>query len=205
MVLLFGSVIILVEAIPRIVNPESVYVEGMILLAIVGVIVNGVSALRLWGGKTQNERVVMLHLLEDVFGWVAVLVVGVVMLFIDLPVLDPILSIVITLYILWNVFKKLRETINIFLQAIPSHVEIKQLETILTEQLPGNSVHDLHLWTMDGSYHVLSFHLVIADNLSKQNIVYLKKQARDILKKHNIRHSTIEIEYEREYCGLANC
>lgn len=90
--------------------------------------------LRLQGGKIQNERVVMLHLLEDVFGWAAVLVVGVTMLFVDLPILDPILSIVITLYILWNVFKNLRETTSIFLQAIPSNIEIKQLEITLFEK-----------------------------------------------------------------------
>ncbi|OQY53126.1 MAG: cation transporter [Candidatus Parabeggiatoa sp. nov. 2] len=204
-ILLLGSTIILLEAIPRIIHPESVYVEGMVLLAILGVAVNGIAVLRLRGGKTQNERVVMLHLLEDALGWIAVLVVAVVMLFVDLPVLDPILSVAITLYILWNVFKNLRETVNVFLQAIPSSINTEQLETILTEKLPIRSIHDWHLWTMDGEYNVLSFHVVVADNMESEKIVGLKKQIRQILKQHNIQHTTIEIEFENELCELCNC
>ena len=90
-----------------------VHVEGMLLLALLGVIIN-VAALKLKGGKTQNERVVMLYLLEDTFGWIAVLIVGGVMWFVTLPVLYPLLSLGITSYILWHVFKNLRETIQVF-------------------------------------------------------------------------------------------
>ena len=204
-ILLLGSVIILSEAIPRLFHPEKVYVEGMVLFAIIGVLVNGGAALRLRGGKTQNERVVMLHMLEDALGWVAVLVASVVMLFVNLPVLDPILSVAITLYILWNVFKNLRETVNVFLQAIPSNINIGQLEAKLLKELPIRSIHDWHLWTMDGEYHVVSFHIVVANNLLAENIIKLKQQAREFLKQHNIQHLTIEIEYEQEFCELVNC
>ena len=204
-ILLLGSVIILSEAIPRLFHPEKVYVEGMVLFAIIGVLVNGGAALRLRGGKTQNERVVMLHMLEDALGWVAVLVASVVMLFVNLPVLDPILSVAITLYILWNVFKNLRETVNVFLQAIPSNINIGQLEAKLLKELPIRSIHDWHLWTMDGEYHVVSFHIVVANNLLAEDIIKLKRQAREFLKQHNIQHLTIEIEYEQEFCELVNC
>jgi cobalt-zinc-cadmium efflux system protein len=204
-ILLLGSVIILFEAIPRILHPENVHVEGMIFLAVLGVVVNTLAVLRLRGGKTQNERVVMLHLLEDVLGWIAVLVVGVIMLFVNWPVLDPILSIAITLYILWNVFKNLRETVNVFLQATPLDINTVQLETILIEKLPIHSIHDWHLWTMDGEYNVLSFHVVVTDLLSSKDIISLKKHIREILKQHNIQHTTIEIEYQHEICELINC
>jgi cobalt-zinc-cadmium efflux system protein len=205
LILLVGSTIILFEAIPRLFHPENVHVEGMIFLAILGVAVNGAAVLRLRSGSTQNERVVMLHLLEDALGWIAVLIVAVVMLFVNLPVLDPILSVAITFYILWNVFKNLRETVNVFLQSIPSNMDTAQLETILIEKLPIISIHDWHLWTMDGEYHVLSFHVVVADKLPSDEIVRLKKQIRDTLKQHNIQHTTIEIEYENEFCGLVDC
>lgn len=98
-ILLVGSILILFEAIPRLIHPETVHVNGMIFLAIWGVLVNGAAVLKLRGGETQNERVVRLHLLEDVFGWIAVLIVGIVMLFVNLPILVPILSVGITFYI----------------------------------------------------------------------------------------------------------
>jgi len=204
-ILLVGSTLILFEAIPRLIHPETVHVNGMILLAILGVLVNGAAVLKLRRGETQNERVVRLHLLEDVFGWFAVLIAGIVMLFVNLPVLDPILSVGITLYILWHVFKNLRETVNVFLQAIPSNMNVEQLEAMLIEKLPIQSIHDWHLWTMDGEYHVLSCHVVVADNLPSKDIIDLKTQIRELLKQYNIQHLTIEVEYENECCELVNC
>ncbi|RKZ52525.1 MAG: cation transporter [Candidatus Parabeggiatoa sp. nov. 3] len=204
-ILLVGSTLILFEAIPRLIHPETVHVNGMILLAILGVLVNGAAVLKLRRGETQNERVVRLHLLEDVFGWFAVLIAGIVMLFVNLPVLDPILSVGITLYILWHVFKNLRETVNVFLQAIPANMNVEQLEAMLIEKLPIQSIHDWHLWTMDGEYHVLSCHVVVADNLPSKDIIDLKTQIRELLKQYNIQHLTIEVEYENECCELVNC
>ncbi len=205
LILVIGSTLILAESIPRLINPESVKVEGMLLLAILGVIINGTAALKLRHGQTQNERVVMLHLLEDVLGWIAVLMASLVMLVVKLPVLDPILSILITSYILWNVVKNLRETVKVFLQAIPSTLNKQQLETILIAQLPIHSIHDWHLWSMDGEYHVVSCHIVVAPHLSIDEIMAIKKQIRKILNQYKVQHLTIEIEYENENCELKNC
>jgi cobalt-zinc-cadmium efflux system protein len=202
LILICGSILILFNAIPRLLHPELVQVEGMLLLALLGVLVNGAAALRLRSGKTQNERVVMLHLLEDVLGWIAVLLVSLVMLFVDLPILDPLLSVMITLYILVNVFKNLRETAQVFLQAKPSHINTQELEARLTETLPICSIHDLHLWTMDGEYHVLTCHVVIEDNLPTLEMMAIKRQLRELLKQQGIQHSTIEIEYQNEFCGV---
>lgn len=195
LILICGSFLILFNAIPRLLSPEPVQVEGMLLLALLGVLINGAAVLRLRSGKTQNERVVMLHLLEDVLGWIAVLLVSLVMLFVNLPILDPLLSVMITLYILVNVFKILRETAQIFLQAKPSQIDTQELEARLTKSLPIYSIHDLHLWTMDGEYHVLTCHVVIEDNLPALEMMAIKQQLRELLKQNGIQHSTIEIEY----------
>jgi cobalt-zinc-cadmium efflux system protein len=203
-VLLLGSVAILFETVPRIFSPEEVHVKGMIFLAAIGFFINGVAALKVWGGKTQNERMVLLHLLEDTLGWLAMLVAAIVMLFTKLAILDPILSICITLYILWYTFKNLRNTINIFLQATPSNIKIKELEAKLLKELPIHSSHAWHLWTMDGDYHVLSCHIVVDNDLSAEKIIFLKKQIREILKQHHIKHITIEIEYEKEFCEFVD-
>ncbi|MDY6992057.1 MAG: cation diffusion facilitator family transporter [Pseudomonadota bacterium] len=205
LILLIGSVIILIEALPRLMQPETVYVEGMVVLALLGVSVNGFSAWRLRSGKTQNERVVMLHLLEDVLGWLAVLIVSLLMLFVYLPILDPLLAIVITSYILWQVFKNLKETSTIFLQATPVTLSPEQLKTVLLEQFDIISVHDIHIWSLDGVHNVLSLHIVIDNHLSQKEFITIKNQVRQFLTQYyHIHHSTIEIEYEKEYCDLAH-
>ena len=205
LILLVGSIFILVEALPRLINPAEVKVEGMVLLAILGVIMNGAAALKLQHGQTHNERMVMLHLLEDILGWLAVLIASLVMLVVNLPVLDPILSLLITSYILWNVSNNLRETVKVFLQAIPLNLDKQQLESALMAQLPIDSIHDWHLWTMDGEYHVVSCHVVVASHLSVNEIIAIKTQARKILEQYNVQHLTIEIEYENENCKLVRC
>jgi len=205
LILLIGSVIILIEALPRLMQPETVYVEGMVVLALLGVSVNGFSAWRLRSGKTQNERVVMLHLLEDVLGWLAVLIVSVLMLFVYLPILDPLLALIITSYILWQVFKNLKETSIIFLQATPITLSPEQLKTVLLDQFDIISVHDLHIWSLDGVHNVLSLHIVIDNHLSQEEFITIKNQVRQFLTQYyHIHHSTIEIEYEKEYCDLAH-
>jgi cobalt-zinc-cadmium efflux system protein len=141
--------------------------------------------------------------LEDTFGWIAVLIVGGVMWFVTLPVLDSLLSLGITFYILWHVFKNLHETVQVFLQAIPKNINIPELEKILLQQLPIHAIHDWRVWTLDGESNILSFHVIVADNLPNSEIIHLKKQIRYILREHDIQHPTIEIEYENEYCELA--
>jgi cobalt-zinc-cadmium efflux system protein len=199
-ILIFGSILILFNAIPRILHPESVHVGGMVGFAILGVIVNGIAVMRLHQGKTQNERMAMLHLLEDVLGWVVVLIASIVMLFADLPWLDPLLSVGITGYILWNVLGNFKETLRIFLQATPEHINSVALEKLLLQQLPIESIHDWHVWTMDGEYHVLSLHVVVADTMTVEATIQLKQQIREMLHQNDIEHATIEIEYAREKC-----
>ena len=113
-VLIGGSVWVLSEAIPRLSKPEMPHTEGMILLALFGVAVNGFAAYKLSHGKSLNERILNWHLLEDVLGWVAVLLIALVLTFIELPILDPLLSIGFTLFILFNVAKSVIDTIKVF-------------------------------------------------------------------------------------------
>ncbi|WP_370259740.1 cation diffusion facilitator family transporter, partial [Idiomarina sp.] len=132
-VLIAGSAWVLVEAIPRLWNPQMPIADGMIALAVVGITVNGFAAYKLSEGKTLNERVINWHLLEDVLGWVAVLIVGIVLLFVDWPILDPILSIGFTLFILVNVLRNLWATLKLFIQATPDKKTYKQVADALLE------------------------------------------------------------------------
>ncbi len=204
-VLVVGGVFIIIEAVPRLVNPVTPDAKGMIILGILGVIFNGAAVLRLKKGTSVNERVVSLHLLEDVLGWVAVLIGAIVMYFFDVPILDPILSLGIALFILFNVYKNLKETIQIVMQGIPKGVAYESIETGITAFSEIIAVHDLHIWTMDGEYTILTAHLVLTtNNYSASEIATLKGKVRHFLKDHHIEHATLEFEYEDEHCEMEN-
>lgn len=201
-VLIIGSLFILSEAIPRLMNPEHSGAPGMILFAIIGIVVNGVAVLRLRNDRSMNAQVVAWHLVEDVLGWIAVLVVGITLLFIDIHILDPILSVLITLYVLYNVIKNLRKTLDLFLQATPESINLEDIELELEAIQGVKSSHHTHFWSLDGEHHVLTTHLVVDQNASKDDIVSVKAVSKNIAKDLRIEHLTVEIEYENEDCYM---
>ncbi|MEC8339824.1 MAG: cation diffusion facilitator family transporter [Nanoarchaeota archaeon] len=199
-ILLLGSLFILSEAIPRIINPEASNAQGMLILAIFGIIVNGYAVYKTSKGKTMNEKVISWHLLEDVLGWVAVFIVSIVMIFTNLIILDPILSILITLYILWGVLKNLKSTALLFLQATPTDLNANIIDTQLKKNPLIQDIHDTHIWSLDGEEHILSSHIVIKENSTKEDIKKIKIEIKKNLISQGINHSTLEIEFEDEIC-----
>ena len=195
-VLFVSSVFVLYEAGKRALDPQEVNARGMLWIAIAGVLINGAAALRLKKGSSLNERAVFLHIMEDVLGWIAVFIVSIVMLFVNLPVLDPILSIVISLWVLTNVFRNMRDTLRIMLQATPDTVSIEDLEKKLDAIEDVISVHDLHLWTMDGESHIMTLH-VVSNTINPER---LKRHIIDMAKPFHIDHVTIEIEKPDTAC-----
>ena len=201
-ILIIGSVFILFEAIPRLFNPQQLNAKGMLFFAVAGIIINGIAALQVRKGKSLNERIVSLHLFEDVLGWAAVLIISIVMIFKNIPVLDPILSILITIYILYRVIINLKKTFSIFLQAVPEGISIREIEDKLLKIDGVVNVHHTHVWSMDSLNNVLSVHIVVKDNTSVDKIVEIKRKVREIISSMNPIHSTIEIEYKHEFCEL---
>ena len=201
-VLIVGSLFILSQAIPRLFNPQHSNARGMFILAIVGIAVNGAAVLRVRTGKTMNSQMIAWHLLEDVLGWVAVLIVSISLVFTDIHILDPLLSILITFYVLYNVIRNLRKTIAIFLQAAPADLDVHAIEHQL-EQIPNVlSTHHTHAWSLDGEHHVLTTHLVVPANASKAEIVQVKHDALRFMEQVDLEHTTIEVEYEDENCRM---
>lgn len=201
-VLIVGSFFVLSEAVPRIIEPQESNAEGMLVFAIIGILVNGAAVFRLRGGKSLNEKVITWHLLEDVLGWFAVLVTSIFLLFSDLYILDPILAVLITLFVLWNVIKRLRETLMIFLQGVPTDINLEELERRLSDISEVHTIHNTHIWSFDGENHVLTVHLVLKNDLSISNLILLKRKAKKIIRSLSIIHSTIEIEFEDEDCYM---
>lgn len=199
-VLIAGSAWVLAEAIPRLWNPQMPVADGMIALAVVGITVNGFAAYKLSEGKTLNERVINWHLLEDVLGWVAVLIVGIVLLFVDWPILDPLLSIGFTLFILVNVLRNLWATLKLFIQATPDKETYRQVADTLLELPHVADLHHLHFWSLDGEEHVLTVHLVLSKNLDIEARSDLKQRIDDVLAPYALSHTTVELEDPDEAC-----
>ncbi len=199
-VLLIGSVFIISEAVPYITNPNEVNEQGMLYIAIFGVIVNGVAVLRLRKGSSLNERVIGLHLLEDVLGWAAVLIGSLLIMYFDWYFIDPLLSVLIALFIIYNVFVNLKKSFQIILQATPKEIDIDQVHLKLKEITEITEVHDCHIWSMDGEYHVLSAHLVLDQNYNLHELANIKQKAKSALHHLDIEHSTLEFEGQGEDC-----
>jgi cobalt-zinc-cadmium efflux system protein len=200
LVLLLGSIYILSEAIPRLFHPETVHPEGMTLLAITGVVINGLAVLRLKGGAKLNQRSVMLHLLEDVLGWIAVLIVSLILLFFDLPILDPLLSIVITVFVLSRIYPNMKSALKIFLQYIPEDMDIQVIKTRINSHPKVSDVHDIHLWSIDGVYTIFSAHVALLEDASLSAVETLKRELKEILLELGIEHATLEMEAPGSPC-----
>lgn len=198
-VLLVGSVFILSQAVPQLFNPAETDAQGMLYIAVFGVIVNGAAVLKLRKGTSINERVISLHLLEDVLGWVAVLIGSVVMLYFDLPWIDPLLSVLIAAFILINVFKNLRRSVVIILQAAPKDIDLKEVRQKLLEIEAVRSVQDCQLWSMDGEAHVLSTSLALNGDYTLEEMAEIKAKVRQLLDPH-IKQVTIEFQGPHEEC-----
>lgn len=204
MVLTLGSIWILLESLPRLLEPEMPQVEGMLLLSIFGIAVNGFAAYKLSEGNSLNERVLNWHLLEDVLGWVAVLIVSIVLMFKPWPILDPILSIAFTLFILFNVGRNLKETILLFLQATPDNKQVKEVYKVLTSKPEVKELHHFHIWSLDGEHSVMTVHLVLNAEITVTQIKNLKNQLQKELKVFKFVHTTIELEFTDEVCRDEN-
>ena len=204
-ILLVGSFIVLYTAIPRLIHPEQPYIKGMFFFAIIGILVNGSALFQLKKGNSLNEKVVSLHMLEDVLGWTAILIGTIIMYFWEVPVVDAVLSIIIAVFILYNVLKNLRKSLHIILQGIPYEIDSEVVSQYLLSQEEVESIHDLHIWSIDGTYNILTVHIVLKQSTPMSKIAQLKKKYRSGLISLGIEHATIEFETSEEHCSMEQC
>lgn len=201
-VLVAGSVYIIYEAISRLQNPEAVDSKYMIGFAILGVLANGYAAWRVSGGKSLNDKVVSWHLLEDVLGWVAVLIVAIILQFKDWYILDPILSLGITLYILWGVGGRLKDTLHLLLQGVPEGLNMQEIKKQLQQVDHVSSIHHMHVWSLDGEHHVLTAHLVLEKISHFDQIDDVRQKAIESVEEWDFSHHTFQLELDKEKCPM---
>lgn len=198
-ILLSGSSFVIYESISRIVNPEPVVAEGMIGLAVLGILVNSYAAYRMSNEEGVNSKMVKLHLLEDLLGWIAVLVVSVILLFKPWYILDSIISLFISTIIIRGVYKNLIRVGSIFLQKFPRDLEMSKIRE---EILKVGKVQDLHAlkgWSLDGESHYLCFHVSLPAMTTISEVDQIKLKIKSILSSYSVETSTIEFE------GIDNC
>lgn len=205
-ILIVGALWIVVEAIPRLFNPEQVNSTGMLGLAILGIAFNGFAVFKLGGNQNSlNQKAVRLHLVEDLLGWIAVLVGSIFIYFFNWLILDPILSLAIALYISINAFKNLKSVSGIFLQGIPENINLKNIEQEILSLEEVTEVHDFHLWSMDGEYNILTLHAVVDESKTVEELKSIKQMIKEIATKNHIQHITLEFESSAEDCALEDC
>ena len=200
LILFFGSVMVIYNAIFRIINPVEINYNGMIIFAIVGVCVNLGAALLTRDGDSLNQKAVNLHMLEDVLGWIVVLIGAIVMRFTDLYIIDPLMSIGVAIFILISALKNLKEALDLFLEKTPNGINIDEMTEHICEVEGVLSVHHIHIWSMDGHNNYATMHVVANGDAHK-----IKRNIRDELKEHGIGHVTIELETEGEHCHEEYC
>lgn len=193
LVLSVGTLIVLKESIERLLSPQPIVAKGMLLFAIIGIAINGLSVLRMKSSVKISEKAVMLHLLEDLFGWIAVLVVSIVVLFTDLYILDPILSLVICFIMLRNIYYNVISIYKIIMQAIPDNIDISEIEDEISNKLNNVNIKTLKIWSLDGESNIASLVISLENIETMQDSIDVKNQLKEILLNHNIIESTIEI------------
>lgn len=196
-VLVVGSIFVLNHAVERLRNPEQVDFRLMLPIAVVGVLVNVAAVLRLKQNKGVNSKVMYLHLLEDALGWIAVLIGGVIMYFTNFLIIDPILSIAIAGYILFNAIKNAKYVYEIVMQSSPGDVDQDKLMLELKKVQNVEDISDFHFWSLEGSKHVMSLHLLISE-LSKEEVITLKSEVKKLVKSYGQIHLTLELDFKEE-------
>ena len=200
LILLVGSVLVAINAVSRIFNPQQINYNGMILFAVIGVVVNFLAAFFTRHGESLNQKAVNLHMLEDVLGWAVVLIGAIVMRFTNWKLIDPILSVAVAVYIFLHAFSHLKEALDLFLVRIPRGIDVEEIRQHLCAMDGVLGVHHIHIWSLDGNQSYATMHIV-----TDGNPLIMKKAVKAELREHGIIHTTLELERKDETCEEESC
>lgn len=222
MFLLTGAVLMCVSAYHSFINPEVVDGQGMLWLALLGIAVNGFAFFRIKQSNGDshhghahhghshshdtdfNSKAIMLHLLEDVLGWVAVLIGALIITVTGWYWIDGVLALAIASFVGYNATRNLIATMKVLLQSVPQNIDVEQLSHELAQINGIDNIHDLHVWTMDGNYHIATLHAVV-NNTGKSREADILSSISALLEQYKIQHPTIQIETAGSNCRLVAC
>ncbi|HPI39684.1 MAG TPA: cation diffusion facilitator family transporter [Pseudobdellovibrionaceae bacterium] len=199
-IIFLSSLLVIAHSIPRLLNPEMPDLNGMLLFSVFGMLANGYAAFKLVKGKKLIDQMLLWHLIEDVMSWVVVFFAAIVLRFVNFPQLDALLGIALSILILYQVFKRLKQAFQILMMANPKNISIAKIQQMIQEMPQVKETHHCHLWTLDGVSNILTCHVVVAQSLDIKSVEDLKKEIKLALRKESISEATIEIEYESFPC-----
>ena len=197
LILFVGSVFVIYNAIMRIINPIEINYEGMIYIALIGFLVNLLAAYFTKGGNSLNQKAINLHMLEDVLGWLIVLIGSILIKFTKINLIDSIMSLLVAIFILVNALKNLKKIMDIFLEKTPKNINVTEIKEHIMKINGVKNIHHLHVWSMDGINNFATLHVICENNPE------IKKQIKEEMKEHGINYITIEIE--EKMCDEVNC
>lgn len=199
-ILLVGSTFVIYESILRLIHPVDVNYNGMIIFAIFGVIVNTLASYVTHDGDSLNQKSVNLHMIEDVLGWIVVLIGSILMRFTNITYIDSILSIVVALFIFVSAFSNMKQIVDLFLEKAPANVDVEHVKKHILDIKGVEGVHHIHVRSIDGVNNFATLHVVV-NKYSHE----IKEKIKEELVERNIAHSTVELELIGEDCSDTKC
>lgn len=190
-ILMTGSGMVILENMVKLFHPQPVNEEGLLWLGIIAISVNVLASLVIRKGQTKNESILSLHFLEDTLGWVAVILMAIVLRYTDWYILDPLLSLAISVFILSKAIPRFWSTLRIFLDAVPEGVNIQKIKKDLAELDHVASINQLNLWTMDGLEKDAIVHVCLEH---VKHMEVCKESIRTLLKESGFQNVTIEVD-----------
>lgn len=203
-ILLVGSVIIIYNVVPRLIKPLSVNYDAMIIFGIFGLLINLYATIKIMRSKDKDKKI-NTHMIEDTVIWLFILTGSICIKVFDLVIIDPILSLLIAVYILYQVYKYMKNIYNIFMEKVPKNVKIDEIKKDIESNENIDNVHHIHIWSMDGVNNYMTAHIRLNKILNEEEIIKTKNDVKNKLKEDKINHITLEVEYFNEKCDSSNC
>ena len=189
---IFMAFVILSEAISRLFSPEGVDAGGMLIVAIIGLVFKSISVHRLHKGETFNEKAILFHQLGDVFEWVAILILSLILMFWDgAPYLDPFVSIGIALWLIFNLGRNLYKSIEVLLQKTPDNFDVDDFKSQILAIEGVLQIEDFHIWSLDGIDSVMTLKVDVDFDRDVEGI---KKEIYSISNRYHVVDITIEFD-----------
>jgi cobalt-zinc-cadmium efflux system protein len=204
-ILLFTIGAISWEAIKRFKEPVEVHGSTIALVALIGIFVNAISAWFFYGEKEMNARAAFLHLAADALVSLGVVIGGFIISKTGMYWIDPAMSLVIILIILFSTWSLFRDSLQLSLDAVPKEISVQNIEKELSK-IPGvNGIHHTHIWAISTTEFALTTHLMVSIDSSFDQLQKIKHEAKHVLEHQNIQHATIEMEGDKEDCLSGKC
>jgi cobalt-zinc-cadmium efflux system protein len=192
LILASGSIFMVIRAIERIQNPQPVNGNIMLILSVIAIAINSLGVIKLMGNKKLVSKAIMLHLLEDVFGWVAILISSLFIIKFNWYIIDPILSICISLFILYNASKNIYLSTTLLLDKVPENIDYTTIETLIKNQKEIKTIKNLHIWSLDEETTNLTVTCKISEHLTIKEANNIREKILNQLETYHLNEIIIE-------------